>query len=413
MNLHLPLSVWALSISAFFLNCASVIVFGCSPILMIEVFGLRDVDAGILEGTVEGFALAIRAITGVLSDFLGKRKSFLLWGYSITAFSRFLLAPSMAIESVVLSRFMEKLGNGLQASPREAFIGDVTPPSLVGRGYGLNKTFSMSGSFVGSGIMLFIFLREKNFNVRFLLWGTAFLTLFSVFVLFFGVKEQTILQKSPKPPRRFSWKTQWNAIVTDIHEFSWGFWKALGVICLFKLGYFSGTFLVCLLRNSDASFFGVSLHNQFGLASAVFLLVQNLACALFAYPLGKFSDQMDRRFVVGLGLVFMMISLLCFGLGASPYALYMGIVFYGLQMSMQGALLALLSSTMPPHLRGTGFGLFFLASGISIILANQVFMRNFVDWFGLSISFLIIFVFVCVALFCLPFVPRPSNAVRS
>jgi MFS family permease len=374
------------------------------PILLIRHFHFKDLDAGILEGTVEGFSLIIRALTGLFSDFIGKRKAFLVWGYGISTFSRFLLAPATSVYTVISSRFIEKLGNGLQASPREAFISDITPQNLLGRAYGLNKTLSMSGSFAGSFLIFFIFLFQRDFSARLILWGAGVIAVISFLILLFGVKEVSLPHHKPSVAEGKSvFIHQLKTISKDLGQFSSTFWIMLGVVFLFKLGYFSGTFMMSLLRNSHASFFGIPLHDQQGLSNSVFLIIQNLACSIFAYPLGFISDKINRYSVVGLGFIFLILSLMCFGWSGSSSVLYAGILFYGMQMSIQGALMALLSTTMPAHLHGTGFGLFFIVSGTSITLTNQVFMRDLVQLYGESFAFFSICAFVLMALMLLFF----------
>ena len=108
--LGLPSSLWFLSVAAFFLNVSSVIAFAITPIFMMQRFGSTDLQAGILEGTVEGLALIVRSVTGIFSDFIGRRKLFLMWGYGVSALARFLLAPSTLIEQVIVGRIFEKVG---------------------------------------------------------------------------------------------------------------------------------------------------------------------------------------------------------------------------------------------------------------------------------------------------------------
>lgn len=400
IQLRLPLSVWALSFSSLFLNITSVIVFGCSPILLIRYFGLSDLDAGIIEGTVEGFALTVRAFAGIASDFLEKRRAFLLWGFSIMAFSRFILAPATYVNMVLASRLIEKLGNGLQASPREALISDVTDTHLLGRAYGLNKTFSMSGSVIGSFLMLFVFIYQRDFDVRLLLWAASAFSLISVFVLWYGVKDP----KFQKLHKRCSWKEKCKRVIKDLKEFPPVFWKLLGIVCLFKLGYLSGTFFMCILRNSHATFLGTSLYNEHGLSNSIFLIVQNLSCVFFAYPFGKISDNIDRRLVVGFGFVLLVTSIICFTFIHSPTIVCIGVILYGIQMAVQGAILALLATTMPTYLHGTGFGLYFLASGISIIISNHIFMKNLVNIYGIPVALFTLAGFIALALVFLPFI---------
>ena len=406
----MPGTIWALSIAFFLMNVASCIVFACAPLLL-KTMGIRMKNIGMIEGTVEGFALTIRSLSGFISDAVGYRKPFISWGYGIVALARFLLAPATLIEMIIASRWIEKLGNGLQASPREAFIGDIVHPSMLGRAYGLNKTFGMAGSSLGSFLMLFISLYyRESFPLKTFLWLSTFMTLLSFLLLFLFVKEKPgsahsktsdiLDQKSTQPIKKSIILGFFTKISRDIKEFPSIFWKTMIIIFMIKFGYFSGAFLMGQLTESNATFFGYELHNHGALAGSVFLTIQNFACTLLSYPLGKISDALDRRWSVAIGFVFMLIAL---GLFAFDYLLpantiYLAIIFYGLQMSMQGALMALLTSTMPQNLHGTGFGLFFLFSGVSIVFTNNFFM----GFTSHTTSFLTIGFFVLLAFILLP-----------
>lgn len=423
----IPLSIWALSLAFFLMNIASCIVFACAPLLM-QSLGTSMKNIGILEGTVEGFALMMRSFSGFFSDAFGYRKPFISWGYGIVAFARFLLAPASLVEMVIASRWIEKLGNGLQASPREAFIGDNVHPSMLGRAYGLNKTFGMAGSFIGSFLMLFISLSYKQaFPLTAFLWISTLMTSCSFLLLFIFVKEKPQghgQHGSPSARQSFSplskaqtsslgekIATIFHNVKRDIQEFSPLFWKTLFIISIIKFGYFSGAFLMSQLTESHVTFFGYNLHGDKALSGAVFLTIQNFACALLSYPLGKISDTLDRRLSVGIGFIFMLLSLGIFAFDhlLMPSMLYMGIILYGLQMSMQGALMALLTSTMPHHLHGTGFGLFFFSSGLSVMLTNNVFMR----FHDRTTSYMTIACFILVAFFLMFFWLKDKDFSRN
>lgn len=404
--LGLPTSLWFLSIGAFFLNLSSVIAFAIAPIFMRRQFGSSDLDAGMLEGTVEGFSLIVRSVTGVFSDFVGRRKLFLMWGYGISTLSRFLLAPATLISQVIASRICEKVGNGLQASPREAFISDVSSPSIIGRAYSLNKTWSTAGSLTGGIIIICLYLKDNNLDIRTLLWTSGCFAFVSTAILFLGVKDPKIERKKV---RSTSIKEEWRTVFSEMKEFSAAFWGTIGVICLFKLGLFSGTFLMARLRDSNAVFMGLPLKQHEVLSNGVFQLFQCISCTLFAYPLGILFDRIDRRIVVGLGFSFMIVALIVFSQGKSVGYMYTGIIFYGLQYALHGSLMAWLSSKMPHHLHGTGFGIFFFTSGLSIIFTNLVLMRNLSKIYSIETAFIVIAALVLLAVFLIRFIPKSEE----
>ncbi|GAJ46384.1 putative MFS-type transporter [Holospora elegans E1] len=160
-----PLALWILSLGMFFLNCSSVVVFTCLPFL-----SFKKSSIGRLEGIVEGLSLICRAAAGLLSDVIKRRKRFLLIGYGICAIARLLLAAASSFEWIIFSRVVEKIGNGVQASPREALIADIAPAKSLGKFYGLNKALGMTGSTLGSGLLIFYF----SFTVTRLLFSKFF-----------------------------------------------------------------------------------------------------------------------------------------------------------------------------------------------------------------------------------------------
>ena len=404
----IPAPVWFLSIGMFCLNLSSVMVFICMTLLT-KMFSVRTSQLGSLEGVVDGFSLLMRAFSGLLSDFVRKRKRFLLLGYAICFFARFLLVIAKVFDVVVFSRLLEKVGNGMQASPREALIGDVTPSTSLGRAYGLNKTFGMLGSSLGSLLLLGLFYWNEHFDLRKIFLFAALMAGVSFFLLWVGVKEPPFSY----PPHQASvlLSQRFQVFLGELKEFSKDFWKATTMCFFLKMGYFSGIFMVTyVMAQQFQTFLGFNTSNK-PLMSAAVLSLQNCLCALFSYPGGYLSDLKDRRLTVFLGMICLLSSMLSFGLGkGSAFWMVIGIIFYGLQYSMQGALMAFMSCTMPARLQGTGFGLFFVTSGISMILSNLFIMNTVWDIYSPSTAFLVVCVPVTIALIVLPFIKINKGA---
>ena len=73
-----------------------------------------------------------------------------------------------------------------------------------------------------------------------------------------------------------------------------------------------------------------------------------------AFPLGWLSDRLDRRVAIGLGVLCLIGSMLCFGLVTTSWIAALGVVLYGFHFGTQGALMALFSSTMQPKITRHG-----------------------------------------------------------
>ncbi len=397
----LPLAVLMLSISTLFINWSSVVVFTCMPLVLTKYFSLGMSSTGSLEGAVEGFSLITRAVSGMVSDVKRKRKSFLVIGYIISLVSRVISSTSISMYMMASSRFLDKFGNGIQASPREAFIMDQAPKALLGKSFGLNKTFGMLGSAIGSLLLWWIFHVWGTYwseNLFQILWGATFLMFIATGLLIVGTREtqDTHTEKRIKKETYFHRLLQ---IIEDIKSFPTSYWVVIIISFLFKLGYFSGAYIMLFVqRQKFTSILGIPVLSDIEIPAMV-MSIQNISCALLSYPMGYLSDLLSRRSSVFLGFTAMLLSLLCFSFG-SQYAsvVIMGILLYGIQMGMQGALLALLSTSIPDNLRGTGFGVFYFLTGISVIVANSAIMKPLCDFFTPEIAFLFVCLPICFAL---------------
>ena len=412
----LPFLVWALSISMFLMNISSSLVFTAMPFFLTSSCAMSGAKAGALEGILEGFSLLIRTGAGSLSDFVSRRKKFIVWGYLFSLVARILLATSTNIDWVIGARCMDKLGNGIQASPREALIGDVVPEKIIGKAYGLNKMLGLAGSAVGAIIAFFIFLYIDTRSINFfrLFWISVILVGVAVFILNIGIKDPLFLRKNQKQQEKRPRKTLKEIIrvgICDIQSFSTEYWKVIAVSFLFKLGYFSGAYMILLFHAQKLpSFLGIPLEEKPYLIGPIVMIIQNTTSSLFSFPFGKASDYIDRRIIVGIGLFSLFLSLLCFGFFSSNIiGLILGVALYGVQWGMQGTLFALLVTTMPKELHGTGFGVFSTVAGIGVIIANSVFMRPIWECYSPNAAFLSICFPILLAIFLLIFIHPVKN----
>lgn len=395
----IPWSLWFLSLGMFLMNFSSVLIFTCMPFL-----AFKKSTVGRLEGVVEGISLLCRAVSGVLSDVLKRRKRFLLLGYCVCALARLLLAITSSFEMVVLSRVSEKIGNGVQASPREALISDIAPPKVLGKFYGLNKALGMAGSTLGSGLLIFVFFffsEHVTFQHIFLFSGA--LACVSFLILLFCVREPK--KDVSQAVKVRSMQEIWHTMIRDLQALPWSFWKVIMCIFFLKMGYFSGAFMLnfAALEN-PTEFLGIPLKHP-GQLGAIIMTIQNALCAFCAYPAGWLSDYGDRRRAPLVCNILLLGSMCSFGLlGYSQWGVFLGITLYGLQYSIQGALMAFLSASMPAYLQGTGFGVFFAVSGGAILISNAFIMGTIWDYYSPSTAFLVVCFPIFISLLLLPFI---------
>ena len=133
----IPPAVWALGFVSMLMDISSEMVHSLLPLFMVGTLGASAFTVGLIEGIAESTALTVKIFSGVLSDYLGKRKALAVFGYALGAFTKplFALAPSIGI--VLTARFLDRVGKGIRGAPRDALLADIVPAEIRGAAFGL------------------------------------------------------------------------------------------------------------------------------------------------------------------------------------------------------------------------------------------------------------------------------------
>lgn len=387
----IPLSIWALGFVSFLMKVSSIIIYILSPLFVTQVLGANTFVVGLLESFVEAITLASRLFSGVLSDIIHKRKGIIAIGYVLAFISRPMLALSTNIGGVFLGRAFDRVGNGLDATPRDALVGDLAPPQIKGACYGLRESLSRLGSFSGAALAVgLLWITHNNYPLVF--WIGSIPTLLALLVLILFVKDPVseVFQKKVIT-KKFS--------VKNILHLPLPFWLILILSGLFMTSNFSGAFLILRAEQTGLAVYLIPLV----------MVVQNIATALTAYPVGYLSDKMGRRSMMALGIFLLIISDFFLATGESIFFILGGVFLWGAQMGITQSILAVfLADTCPENLRGTGFGLFHVTNGLCLIVANS--LSGWV-WTqaGPSVMFFMSASIAFVSSFVLPFIHKKST----
>ena len=137
----IPKEIWGIGIAVFFVNLAAVMVRGFTAVYM-KSLGYSGGWIATIDGVNEGLSFIMKMLSGVYSDYLRRRKLIIILGYGLMLISRPIFAFASSIQAIILSRVLERLGNGIQATPRDALVGDFAPKSIRGACYGLKNTLA-------------------------------------------------------------------------------------------------------------------------------------------------------------------------------------------------------------------------------------------------------------------------------
>src|SRR5688500_17377935 len=88
----LPRNVFAISLVSLLNDVSSEIIYPLLPFFLSNTLGVSPRVLGSIEGAAESVASLLKLFAGHLSDRLGKRKIFVVFGYVLSSFARPLLA---------------------------------------------------------------------------------------------------------------------------------------------------------------------------------------------------------------------------------------------------------------------------------------------------------------------------------
>jgi MFS family permease len=337
-----------------FMDISSEMVHSLLPVFLVSALGAGPLAVGLIEGIAEATASVIKVFSGMISDYLGKRKILATLGYGLAAVAKplFPLAPS--IGWVFAARFVDRVGKGIRGAPRDALVGDLAPRALRGACYGLRQSLDTVGAFVGP-LLAMALMSMTGDDFRFVFWVAVIPAFLAVTVLIVGVREPDVAptRGAARLPIRFA----------DVRGLGHAYWWLALVSSVLTLARFSEAFLV--LRAQTV-----------GLATGlvpIVLVVMNVAYALSSYPAGRLSDRVDRRTFVAVGALVLVGGDLVLAVASSVEHVLVGVILWGLHMGMtQGLLAALVADATPTRLRGTAFGVFNLAAGVAMLGASTL-----------------------------------------
>jgi len=365
---RIPPGIWALGFVSLLMDISSEMIHSLLPMFMVSVLGASALAVGLIEGAAEATALIVKVFSGVLSDYLGKRKLLAVIGYALGAFTKPLFAMSSSLTVILTARVTDRIGKGIRGAPRDALVADLAPPEIRGAAFGLRQSLDTVGAFVGPLLAVALMLLWSN-DFRAVFWVAVIPGMMAVTLLIFGVRE---------PERHVDGSKRSNPIRREnLRRLPRTYWMVVGVGALFTLARFSEAFLVLRAQQGGMPVAWVPLV----------MVAMNLVYASSAYPFGHLSDRMSHAKLLMLGLLVLIAADLVLASGNHWSIVLAGVLLWGLHMGMtQGLLATMIADTAPEDLRGTAYGFFNLVSGVAMLLASAI-AGLLWDQFGAAFTF--------------------------
>jgi len=360
-------NVFFLGWVSFLTDVSSEMIFNVLPLFLLNVLKVSTPIIGLIEGIAEGTASLFKLVSGWLSDRLGRRKGLTIFGYSLSTVSKPFLYIASSWAVVLAVRFIDRVGKGVRDAPRDALVADSTADSERGRSFGFHRGMDTAGAVLGIGLAaLVVYLVEreglqltKHAFQTLVLSGIGPAVLAVLILMFFvrekkrGTQRKAIKPTTAQPVREAPAKT-----VLDKR-----FKLFLLIMVLFTLGNSSDAFLILRAQNLSFSVFWI----------LILFAAFNLVYALAAMPAGMISDRLGRKRVIVVGWTIYALSYLGLGLASAKWEVWLLFAFYGLYYGIsEGVTRAFVSDLVPVEKRGTAYGWYHAAVGISLLPASVI-----------------------------------------
>lgn len=373
--LALPGNVLALSLVSLLNDTSSEIIYPLLPAFLTLSLGASPFAIGLIEGFAESVASLLKLGSGYASDRLGSRKMPVLLGYGLAALTRPFLAFVTSWPQVLAVRMFDRAGKGIRGAPRDAMIAAGINKNERGLAFGFNRAADHLGAVLGpiiAFILIWTFATDRqNPSVR----EYEHVFIFASVPVVLGLLVVIFLVREP---RRKKLSKEERPVALSLSGFDSNFKRFLIVIALFTLSNSSDAFL--LLRAGQAGISPVVLPLLW-----MVLHVSKVASSLIG---GDLSDRVGRKALIVAGWSIYALVYTGFAFVTEQWQAWMLFIIYGTYFGLsEGVEKAFVADMVPEDRRGTAFGLYNLAFGITVFPASLLFGLAW-DKFGASAAFL-------------------------
>ena len=349
-------NVFWLGIVSFFNDFSSEMVQSVMPVFLTVGLGAPAFFVGLIEGIADALSSIFKLISGWISDKTGKRKNPAILGYSLSTLTRLFLILVTNFWQVFALRVVDRIGKGFRDSPRDALITESVEKEELGISFNFHRMLDTLGATLGPLLGFFIIFslpEQAGFkdNYRFLFFIAFLLGLLAVFSFVF-VKE-----KKKDSDKKYAKKLDWS-IFKQYKSF------IFVVGSLFVLGLGALPIGLVLLKAKEIG----SIGNV-----PLMYFVYSLTFVIVAVPIGKLSDRVGERVIIGLGFLLAIIAYIGLALTTHLATLVIFFIILGIySAATDGIQRVLAAKALHEELIATGQGFLNMALGFSSLGAGLI-----------------------------------------
>lgn len=371
MKNHMPFrrlhpNIWIVTATSFLTDISSEMIVYLIPLFLANILGVRTAVIGLIDGIAETTASLLKIYSGALSDRLGNRKWPAVLGYGLSTLSKPFLYFANSWGWVLAVRFGERAGKGIRTAPRDALVAASTGERTRGFAFGLHRAGDTAGAFLGIGIAALIIWRTQTnaallsvetFRIAVLV--SILPAVLAVIVLALGAREVAGTGQGRGPER----VERSGMLRFTLQGMDARFKYFLLAMVLFTLGNSSDSFIILRAQERGLSILGT-----------MFMLMTFTAIyTLCSGPLGALSDRIGRRRLIVAGWLAYGLVYLGFAISQAGWQIWALFGLYGVYYAAtEGTAKALVADLVPDAQRGTAFGLFNAAIGLTALPASVI-----------------------------------------
>ncbi|HZT57218.1 MAG TPA: MFS transporter [Pyrinomonadaceae bacterium] len=401
---RLPRNVFAIGAVSLLNDASSEIIYPLLPAFLAITLGASPKAIGIVEGLAESVSSLLKLFSGYFSDRTGRRKGLVVFGYGLASVVRPLLGLATNWYEVLAVRFTDRVGKGVRTAPRDAMIADAAPAAERGLAFGFHRAMDNAGAVLGPliGLAAVELLASdataptaSDYKTIFLLASVPALA--AMLVMIFAVREG----RRRRTAKDVGARSATVGAVEDgagaaaaspeavavkrkphltLRGFDANFKWFLVLVAVFTLSNSTDAFLI---RRAQQA--GVST----GRGTLLLWAALNLSKVVSSVIGGDLSDRLGRKTLIVSGWTLYAAVYLCFAFVSTTAAAWALFLIYGVYFGLcEGTEKALVADLVRPHQRGTAFGLYNLAFGVTVLPASLL-MGALWDWRGPATAFVV------------------------
>ena len=343
----ITLNIILLGIASLINDISGEMITGILP-LFVTSLGAGAVSIGLLGGLSEAGISIFKVLSGNWSDNAGKRKPFVVFGYTFSSFAKFFLALSNTTLQTLIFRPLERLGKGIRDPPRDALMAETTEKKVHGKVFGLHKAFDNTGALIGSVLALFFLVNlGLSFNK---------IIFISAIIAFFGIIPLIFVKEKAKSHKKISLKIGLKELPKKFKDF-------LLIVTIFALANFTYMFFILKAYNS---------FNNYSTPILLYIFY-NISYMVFAFPSGILSDKIGRKNALIIGYLIFGLTCLGFAMISSTFTQYSFLfVFYGLAHALTASNERAFASDLAKKELGTALGTYYMFIGLASLPAGII-----------------------------------------